>query len=519
MNRFKYKTAFSSSILACSSLESEEWNPWNISNASLESLKDVMPQGIDLDKNIDLLGVAFNAAVVNAFNKNGDGIDSETAIQIKDYFINKPTNIEHERKKVVGHIVGSSFSDFQTNRLLSDEDVAELNSPFNIALASVVYRTVNPQFANVLESALEDGFEKSISASWELGFNEYAIALGSNNLKDAEIITDPAMVGEFEKYLKTEGGTGEMDDGTQVNRLVLGEVYPLGIGFTTNPAAAVEGVHVVKPTEIKLSPSSAKEKKSTKNISQSNNSTVKTPKLITMEQENLIQQLEEILDDKLSKKEYASETVANIAGIITEAIREKSDHYVQEKKELEEEKERLAKAEEEFKASTEELQEKLQATEAKIEALEIEKQEREAKTLFNSRMAEIDEQYELDDADRKIVASEVGQIDSAEESFVALQDKFAVVWKTKTKAFIEQSNAEMQAKIDEEVQKRIDSLSEVKASEPSEQNESTEDVLENVEVESVEVATNNNAEASRKEETLAEKFRSVFTRENVNIKY
>lgn len=134
-------------------------------------------------------------------------------------------------------------------------------------------------------------------------------------------------------------------------------------------------------------------------------------------------------------------------------------------------------------------------------------------------MAEIDEQYELDDADRKIVASEVGQIDSAEESFVALQDKFAVVWKTKTKAFIEQSNAEMQAKIDEEVQKRIDSLSEVKASEPSEQNESTEDVLENVEVESVEVATNNNAEASRKEETLAEKFRSVFTRENVNIKY
>ena len=189
------------------------------------------------------------------------------------------------------------------------------------------------------------------------------------------------------------------------------------------------------------------------------------------------------------------------------------------KKELEEEKERLAKAEEEFKASTEELQEKLQATEAKIEALEIEKQEREAKTLFNSRMAEIDEQYELDDADRKIVASEVGQIDSAEESFVALQDKFAVVWKTKTKAFIEQSNAEMQAKIDEEVQKRIDSLSEVKASEPSEQNESTEDVLENVEVESVEVATNNNAEASRKEETLAEKFRSVFTRENVNIKY
>ena len=134
-------------------------------------------------------------------------------------------------------------------------------------------------------------------------------------------------------------------------------------------------------------------------------------------------------------------------------------------------------------------------------------------------MAEIDEEYQLDDEDRKIVASEVGQLDDTEESFAELKQKFEVMWKSKTKAFIEEAQAELQAKIDEEVQKRIESLSEAKASESSEQEESIEDVLENAEVEDVEVATNNNAEASRQEQTLAEKFRSVFTKENVNIKY
>lgn len=260
MDKFRYTASFSSEILACSLLESEEWAPWNISNASLESLKAIMPQGIDLDKNIDLLGVAFNAAVVNQFNKNGDGIDANTAIKIKDYFVNKPTNIEHQRKKVVGHIVGSSFSEFETNRLMSNEEAQRIDGPFNIALASVVYKTVNPEFAAMIENANEDGFDKLISASWELGFNEFAIALGSKDLREAEIVSDPSMLGEFEKYLKSEGGTGKMDDGTKVYRLVKGEVYPLGVGFTTNPAADVEGIQIVQDKKEVMADTQKKKK-------------------------------------------------------------------------------------------------------------------------------------------------------------------------------------------------------------------------------------------------------------------
>ena len=46
------------------------------------------------------MGVAFNAAVANKFNNNGDGIETNTALAIKDYFIHKPTNIEHDSRVV-----------------------------------------------------------------------------------------------------------------------------------------------------------------------------------------------------------------------------------------------------------------------------------------------------------------------------------------------------------------------------------------------------------------------------------
>ena len=95
---FKYTTVFSQNSLA--SIKVGEEN--NISLASLDPLQPLIPEEVDLGRNIDLLGVAFNAAVANKFNNNGDGIETNTALAIKDYFIHKPTNIEHDRSRVVG---------------------------------------------------------------------------------------------------------------------------------------------------------------------------------------------------------------------------------------------------------------------------------------------------------------------------------------------------------------------------------------------------------------------------------
>ena len=66
-SKFKYTTNFSNVILASGDIDSPDLN---ISRASLDSLKDIIPSDVDLEKNMDLLAVAYNAAVVNTFNKN-----------------------------------------------------------------------------------------------------------------------------------------------------------------------------------------------------------------------------------------------------------------------------------------------------------------------------------------------------------------------------------------------------------------------------------------------------------------
>ena len=71
---YKYTTFFESEICA------HKINESFVSKASLEELASLVPDNIDFEKNIDLLGVSFNAAVVNMFNKNGDGLSTETAL-------------------------------------------------------------------------------------------------------------------------------------------------------------------------------------------------------------------------------------------------------------------------------------------------------------------------------------------------------------------------------------------------------------------------------------------------------
>ena len=175
---YKYKTSFLQPILASADIDQENIK---ISKASLSDLKGLMPESIDLDKNIDLVGVAFNAAVVNMFNKNHDGISTETALAVKDYFVHKPTNIEHKKQRIVGHIVSAGFSSYGDNELFDEEYLADYRDPFNISLGAVVYRMVDKKFAELLSKSVdpESSMYNQVSASWEIGFNDYQIAVGS----------------------------------------------------------------------------------------------------------------------------------------------------------------------------------------------------------------------------------------------------------------------------------------------------------------------------------------------------
>lgn len=541
---YKYKTTFDNIVAASSDFEN-----FNISKASLEPLRPLIPEDIDLDRNIDLLGVAFNAAVVNKFNKNGDGIDSETAVAVKDYFVHKPTNIEHNRDKIVGHIVSAGFSKYgdSADLLSSEEALLEENS-YNIALAAVIYRTASKEFADLVVNSTDESsdYYNTVSASWEVGFNDYVIAVGGDDLHESSIISDPEEIEAYSPYLKSLGGKGCLSDGRKVNRLIVGDIYPLGIGFTSNPAADVQGII----TEDKQSEDSgARPRESiekiivkSKKISHSSKEDVlnKEPNNnLIMDKDQLINEFRAALDEKLGKQDFSEESVASISKVFIEAIREKGEQYVADLEKAKAEKEEAVQAQSSLQDKVNQVEEQLLSTKQKLEALEQENTAREAEVRFNARMEMINEIYQLDEDDSKIVASELFSLNETEESFAEYQDKLSKVWKHKNKEFIAAEQKAFEDRVAQEVAKRLETVeaavevaeevstetsetsetSEVaKASQVEQENssEEIEETLDGLQVE--EAAIINNNESSSEGESLRDRFAKTF-KESVKISY
>lgn len=524
MKGFKYTTMFSTEVHASSDISS-----FDISQASLEPLRSLIPSEVNLDRSIDLVGVAFNAAVVNVFNKNGDGIDSASAIDIVDSFVHRPTNIEHQKDAIVGHVVSAGFSEYKKGNALTSSVAADSEEPFNIALGAVVYSSVNPEFSDMLlESSDPDSdFYQSVSASWEIGFNEYVIAVGSNDLSKSEVVTDPERIESLSKHLKSLGGEGHTEDGRPVNRLIVGDIFPLGIGFTNNPAADVLGVltnETPEPDEIVAEAQEVAEEKGAKEKSShldSANVIQNEPTIFlnTMEKTELLKDIEQLLSEKAAAKDFSEEAIANITKVFHDAIREKSDEYVNEIEQVKAEKSEAEKEGEELTETVKDLSHQLKETQEQLAALEEEKIARESQARFDARMEQIEEVYELEDSDRKIVASEVVTLDSAEEAFSEYQEKLSVLFKSKSKEYLRELSEQMEAKIEAEVEKRMKSSASVSSTEEVAATEGSliEDSLDKATPESTEIP-NNNGESIETEETLQERFAKAF-KDSVSINF
>lgn len=235
MKNFKYKTRFDVPISFANFKKSSENKL--ISAANISNLAPLMPNQEIIKDNPDLLYTVFNVAVANLINANDDGIRTEEALKINESYKLRYGNIEHNRYACVGVVINSGFSKFSTNELVSAEELKGTSDPFNLSLAAVVWKNVDPYFCDFLENCSED-----ISASWELLFDEYYIVRGSKRIKDAEIITDDKEIAKYLPYLRANGGSGFDPTGKEIYRLIVGNVQPLGFGFVLNPAAAVSGI-------------------------------------------------------------------------------------------------------------------------------------------------------------------------------------------------------------------------------------------------------------------------------------
>lgn len=336
--------------------------------------------------------------------------------------------------------------------------------------------------------------------------------------------------------MKAYGGNGRDDDGNEVHRLIVGDIYPLGIGFTANPAADVKGLTVSEESmnQFKLkgdAESSSYEKIEIKNniIEEKsshfekhdvkNNKNIKPYK--TMEQE-ILKQVTESLEAQASSKKLSEEAIANITKVFHDAIIEKNDKWQADKEELNKEKEDLSKAAEEATQKIEDLKSQIASMNEEIESLKTEAAAKEASEKFNDRMSELDDEFELEDEDRIILASELKSLDCSDEAYAQYKEKLSVMWKHKTKAFKEEQQKAIAEKVEEQVQKRIAELSSASDSAEEVTEEAAEEVveeaIENAEIEE-EVVANNNGDATQDQLSLREKFKQAFSKDNVNIQY
>ncbi len=410
---FKYTTTFSSILKP---LVSEEKDVY-LALASLVEIGNFIPD-VDTEKNIDLLPIAFNAAVVNRVNKNGDVLDSKTALASYKDFIHKPINLEHNREKIAGVILTAGFSEFGSDTPLSESDVANLKGPFNITLGGVIWRTANPALADKIEESNDPTSSNylKISASWELGFHDYNLVLiegESKNIEDGSEVFEASDIELLKSNLKCLGGSGKVEKNKSIYRKVIGTIVPLGVGLTENPAADVQGVAAIKwsnePEILEENASATENLNINKDI---NNNVMK------------IQSAKDITDENLKQA-----TASQISDLIEQELREASEKFVAEKSSIELS---LKAAEEKnisLSLSQEALQKEIESLKNSFSFLQSEHQKILAQETFNQRMSELESSYELTDETKKVLAGDIAEL--SDEAFAAYKNKMSVFLKNK----------------------------------------------------------------------------------------
>lgn len=482
MKNLKYKTSFASAPLQ--SVCNEEAK--KVSKASLYELESLVPEEVRGSKNIDLLPVAFDLAIVGQRNKKGDLIDKETALAVYKQFIHRFQNLRHDRQRIIGHIVNAGFTDIDTHAKLTEDDLANRNV-FNLSLAAVIYVLADKRVAQaILDSndPLSDFYQK-ISNSWELAFDGYYILLG-DDMDTGEVVSEEDQP-LYEQYLRANDGSGYLPDGRSVNRVIsirYGDVMPLGAATTGFPAAFVQGTkaYVNEPRDtqtvekeenegankkpepqeavaeeergaelVKLFaeafPNAKKQSQASTDID-SESAPIKTHSTESVKQsvattnDSIIMDIAK-LQEKLTKGESLASTEVQL---VFDELQAKSEQFAK----IQKEKEQAATNAENLQGKVDSLASELEETKNSYKKLQDQIAEQEAEASFNERMESLDEIYDLDDEMRQVVASEIRGLD--DESYGTWFKKFEALAKYSKK----DAKAEKEAKEKAEAEKKAE---------------------------------------------------------------
>lgn len=426
----------------------ERLNKIQVTTASLQQLTSVFAEKQSLaDKT--LLCLAGDLAVAGEANKNDDGVTVADAVKIYKKFINQQVNIEHDRNRVVGFIVDAALTDRETHVKLTDEEALASDKPVNISVAFVVWPYIDDLLTELLEKSanVESDIHGLINLSWEMSFDEFNLLVGSRNQFEGIVVTEDSEIEKYVNCLRVNGGTGKTDGDSEVYRLVTGEnLAPMGGGLVTRPAAQVKGIVNVEEQQVVVAlskqdfrfitieelkkidiESKAKEIEQINESNETKGSHIEknnvTPNIMK------IKIVSDITDEVLTKAEVKA---SEIHTFISEELAKKSEEYVSQLSAKDAELKTVAEAQKAVEVSLEATNKNLEAAAKELEALKAERESEKAVAAFNARMLSLDEEFELNDEDRKIVAAQIKDLD--EDKFVSWKGQFEVLAKEKNKA-------------------------------------------------------------------------------------
>lgn len=520
--KFPYTSIFESSVCYGGSFSEAPF----YSQASLEGLRGLIPnEQVDLSRNIDLMAFAANVCGIGIVNKNDDVIDPETAVATFGLYRNKMINLEHKREKIIGHLVSSALSDYQTSSIISPEEALASKQPFNISVGGVIYRIVDRTFANSLESSSDPDSPsyKSISLSMEVGFADFGLVLGSKNLFEAEIIREQKHVDELKKHLRVYGGDGQTKAGERIYRLIGRDSLPLGCGAVSRPAGVMKTGIISHDSPIQKDNSFAKSEffGGFFDFSNKNKKTSVNPdKPKNMENlEKFLLELKASVEKSSLEKTLKEETFANLQTSFSDQIKKASEEYVAKLGEAKAAKESAEKQLSDIKATQEAQATELAATKAKLAELETKATAEAAANLFSARMAEMDAEYDLTDEDREVLAADIKSLDETEAAFNFFKKKSETLMKDKNKKAKESKEKETKAAIEEAVAKRLAEIAKASTKKGLTDKELAEKALEEAKASEKGVRLPNTNQSQSDQVSLKEKFAAAFanTKENITV--
>ena len=191
-----------------------------------------LPDGADKQPDLSYFSSIF---VSSGENLNHAFFLGSELVDAKDSIVSKALDIEHDEKKIIGHIYSSEFTDLDGNKLnieeLASTETATLDTQdMHIQIGSIVYKNRFQEIAKKIQ-------KKKYCVSMECYYSDFDIKVGDVIIpkEDANAlgieISDNSIFGKKAKVMKAGK---EIAEGT-IARVLRGICFS-GCGIVKNPA-------------------------------------------------------------------------------------------------------------------------------------------------------------------------------------------------------------------------------------------------------------------------------------------